>query len=260
MAESENLQVRLAKSEEDLIASQKLRYRVFVKELGAGGEGVDHGEGLERDSYDDYYDHLLLVDPSRDSRDLDYVVGVYRLLLGEVAQRLDGFYTRNEYDLSPLVNSGKRLLELGRSCVDRQYRGGAALVKLWAGVAEYVLNNGVDIMFGVASFHGTDVDALATPLSYLHHRHLAPEDIRVSALPPGRRRMDMQPSGGIDEALARKSIPSLIKGYVRLGGFVGEGAFVDEPFNTTDVCVLLDTARMSEKHKGHYVANYSRQK
>ena len=116
--------VRLAQTSEDLRAAQALRYDVFVRELGAGGEMVDHVEGLERDRFDDHVDHMLLIDDA-----VGRVVGVYRLLQQQQAQALGGFYSEGEYDLTPLKTSGRRLLELGRSCLARDYRGGCATAR-----------------------------------------------------------------------------------------------------------------------------------
>jgi putative hemolysin len=144
------------------------------------------------------------------------------------------------------------LLELGRSCVHRDYRGGTAMFHLWNGLAQYVSDHKVDIMFGVASFHGTDVKALASPLSLLHHRHLAPDILRVKAHPNGLHRMDLVPEADLNRRKAMVQTPSLIKAYLRLGGLVGEGAFVDHIFNTTDVCLILDTANMNPRQSRIY--------
>ncbi len=244
--------LRLAADERDLRAAQRLRYEVFVAELGGDGPEVDHDARLERDAYDPHYDHLLLIDTRRDPELLEDVVGVYRLLPDNRAEAAGGFYCAGEYDLSPLLASGRRLLELGRSCVYRDYRGGTAMFHLWNGLAVYVAEHGIEILFGVASFHGTDVRALAQPLSYLHYHHLAPEDLRVRALPGHYTAMDLLPAEQVDRRAAMVETPALIKAYLRLGGFVGDGAFVDHAFNTTDVCLLMDTARMSDRHRGYY--------
>jgi putative hemolysin len=123
---------------------------------------------------------------------------------------------------------------------------------LWNGLAEYVLTRGIEIMFGVASFHGTDPEPLAEALSHLHHHHLAPEDLRVRALPEGRLEMDRMPAEAVDPKRAMQTIPPLIKAYLRLGGFVGEGAHVDRAFNTIDVCLIMDTTRMTAKYREFY--------
>ena len=251
MAEPQ-FEVKLAQGEAELLAAQRLRYHVFVEELGGGGALVDHAGRFERDRFDPYFDHLILIDHSRDAAGLEHVVGVYRLMRGEQAAGAGQFYSEEEYDLAPLRASGRRLLELGRSCLLPEYRGGIAMYHLWTGLAGYVETHGIDILFGVASFHGTDVAALAQPLSLLHHRHLAPEELRVRArayLP-----MDLMPPDAIDRRAAMVQVPALIKAYLRLGGVVGDGAYIDHGFNTTDICMIMDTARMNAKRRRIYAS------
>jgi L-ornithine Nalpha-acyltransferase len=252
IVEDPHLHLRLAATEADVLAAQRLRYRVFVEELGGDGPLVDHGAGLERDAFDDTCDHLLLVDDRRDVRSLDHVVGVYRLLRDDQAAAGQGFYSAAEYDLGPLVGSGRRLLELGRSCVHADYRGGTAMLHLWSGLADYVRRHGIEVLFGVASFHGTDPAAFAQALSFLHHHHLAPVDLRVTARYDSYAAMDLVPASAIDRLAAMRQTPALIKAYLRLGGFVGEGAWIDRAFCTTDVCLVMDTARLDARRSAIY--------
>ncbi len=245
IAEDPNLTLRLAKDGADLRAAERLRYRVFIEELGGNGELVDHEAGLERDRFDPYFDHLILVDQRRDPANQDHVVGVYRLMRLDQAARVGQFYSEDEYDLTTLRGAGRPILELGRSCIDPEYRGGIAMYQLWWGLADYVDQHGIGIMFGVASFHGTDVQTLAEPLAYLHHNHLAPLPLRARVQPEYFQTMDLMPADQIDRARAMRAIPPLIKSYLKLGGYVGEGAYVDKPFNTTDVFFVMDTAAMS---------------
>ncbi len=242
--------VRLAKSADDLRAAQRLRYDVFVDELGGGGAMVDHEARLEQDRFDPYFDHLILQDEARP--DDAQVVGVYRLLRDDQAAKVGQFYSEDEYDLGVLKSSGRRLLELGRSCLHRDYRGGVGMFHLWNSLAAYVSDHEIEILFGVASFHGTDPAALAAPLSLLHHGHLAPPDLRVRARPTHFAAMDRIAPDALDRRAAVLEIPALIKAYLRLGGFVGEGAWIDHAFNTTDVCLILDTARMSARQRAIY--------
>ncbi|RBW56098.1 GNAT family N-acetyltransferase [Ruegeria sp. A3M17] len=239
--------VKLAESEAELRAAQRLRYDVFVRELGGGGKMVDHEAGLERDQFDPYFDHMLAYDDATGE-----VVGVYRLLPGERAIELGQFYSEDEYDLTVLKQSGRKLLELGRSCLHPDYRGGTAMYHLWTGLADYVAEREIEVLFGVASFHGINVQELAQPLSMLHHNHLAPPDLRVRAQPDVFQSMDLVAPDALDRRGAMVQVPALIKAYVRLGGFVGEGAFIDHAFNTTDVCLILDTARMNERQRRIY--------
>jgi len=256
MPDDPHLVLRLAADARDLRAAQRLRYEVFVEELGGDGPMVDHRERLETDEFDPLFDHLLLIDTRRDPATLQDVVGVYRLLPGDRLGPGDMFYSETEYDLTALRASGRRLLELGRSCVHPAFRGGMAMYRLWNGLADYVLDRRIEVLFGTASFHGTDVAALAMPLSYLYHSHLAPVDLRVRARPGQFRRMDMIPLAQIDRRAAMIATPALIKAYLRLGGFVGDGAWVDHSFNTTDVCLVMDTARMSAKHRDFYTRKH----
>ncbi|TRD21872.1 GNAT family N-acetyltransferase [Palleronia caenipelagi] len=245
-----NLSVRLAETADDLRAAQRLRFEVFVEELGGSGELTDHDQRIEADRFDPLCRHLLLEDAAR--AEDDRIVGVYRLMTAAAAEEAGGFYSESEYDLTPLRESGRRLLELGRSCLHRDYRGGDAMVHLWGGLAELVATEGAEILFGVASFHGTDAEALAGPLSILHHRYLAPPELRVTARLPEAHPMDLLPEDQIDRVAAMRAMPSLIKGYLRLGGMVGEGAWIDRQFNTTDVCLIMDTASITERGRALY--------
>ncbi|WP_377187824.1 GNAT family N-acetyltransferase [Ruegeria meonggei] len=239
--------VKLAETEAELRAAQRLRYDVFVRELGSGGVMVDHDAGLEQDRFDPHFDHMLAIDDLTGE-----TIGVYRLLPGERAEELGQFYSEDEYDLSILKQSGRKLLELGRSCLHANYRGGTAMYHLWNGLAAYVAEREIEVLFGVASFHGTNLHDLAQPLSMLHHNHLAPPDLRVKAQPDRYQNMNLVAPEDLDRRAAMVQVPSLIKAYLRLGGFVGEGAFIDHAFNTTDVCLILDTARMNERQRRIY--------
>lgn len=245
-----HFELRLAAGDADLRAAQRLRYSVFVDELGGDGPLVDHDARLERDRYDPHFDHLLLLDHRRAEN--DRVVGVYRLMRSEGAQAAGQFYSEDEYDLSALRGSDRRLLELGRSCLHGEYRGGTAMMHLWNGLADYIADHDIEVMFGVASFHGIDPAPLAAPLSLLHHRHLAPEDVRPVARAEGYQPMDLIDEADLDRPAATRAIPSLIKAYLRLGGFVGQGAYIDRPFNCIDVCLVMDVARMSEARRALY--------
>lgn len=244
--------LKLAQSTEEIEAAQRLRYKVFIQELAGDGDMVDHDAQLEKDRFDPVFDHLILFDTSRSGQLNDQAIGVYRLLRDDKAGEIGQFYSEDEYDLSVLKQSGRKLLELGRSCLHPDYRGGAAMYHLWNGLAEYVFEHEIEILFGVASFHGTDVASLAAPLSLLHHRHLAPQDLRVRTQLAHFQTMDLIPEAQINRLAAMRDVPALIKAYLRLGGFVGEGAYVDYDFNTVDVSLVMDTQRMNAKQKAIY--------
>lgn len=246
-----DFELRLARDAADIRAGQRLRYTVFVEEMGGDGPLVDHDARLERDSLDDRADHLILFDRAAPGQP---AVGAYRLLRGDQLKPGETFYSSREYDLSALTRSGRRLLELGRSCVHPDYRGGPALMRLWQGLLSYVERHEIELMFGVASFHGTDLDPIAPALSLLHHRHLAPPDLRLRAVGENARSMDLVPEEEIDRLAAMRAVPALIKAYLRLGGFVGEGAWIDRDFNTTDVGIVVDITRVPANLRARYRA------
>ena len=236
---SARFRVELASDPDMVRAAQRLRYDVFVGELGATGTTVDHEQRLEWDRFDAYCDHLLLMDTRAGE-----VAGVYRVMTEARAAAAGSFYSETEFDLSALRRSGRRMLELGRSCLAPRYRGTAALHHLWAGLDAYIRDHDIQLMFGVASFHGTDVSGLSASLSLLHHVYRAPDALRPVARAPGAVAMDVLAADAVCRRSAMVQMPALIKSYLRLGGLVGEGAFVDRAFNTTDVCLVLDAARV----------------
>jgi len=248
-----NLQVRIARSAEDVLAAQALRYRVFYEEMAAQPTEQMRTLGRDFDSFDAYCDILLVEDPARAPG--DRVVGTYRLLRQEVAARTGGFYSSGEYDLGPLLprfTERRRGLELGRSCVHRDYRSNATIQLLWRGIASYVAAHRIGWMFGCASLPGTDPEALAAPLSFLHHNFLAPPDVRVRALPERYVAMDRLPAAATRERRVLHALPPLIKGYLRLGGYVGDGAVVDHQFGTVDVFILLPVERIGARYLNHF--------
>jgi putative hemolysin len=243
------LEVRLAQTAADIDAAQALRYRIFYERLGARPAPEMALRRRDVDRFDDNCDHLLVFDHSRAT---GTVVGTYRLIRRETAARLGGFYSAKEFDISALLRHPGEILELGRSCVDPNYRHRSAMQLLWRGIAAYVFHYEIVLMFGCASLPGTDPGALAVPLSYLHHYHRAPAALRPRALVDRHVEMCRLPPRAIDAARALSALPPLIKGYLRLGGFIGDGAVVDEQFNTTDICVLVKTDLVTEKYSRHY--------
>ncbi len=247
-----SLEVRLAETPQEIDASQALRYRVFYDEMGAKPTAEMAAAGRDFDDFDAVCDHLLVIDHKNDGETVG-VAGTYRLMRREHAAKAGRFYSTSEYDVGPILAHPKPIMELGRSCVDVAYRSRAATMQLlWAGIAAYVFKHGIDIMFGCASLHGTDPDKLAVPLSYLHHNHLAPPALRPKALPDLYKNMNLLAKDMLDAKAAASELPPLIKGYLRLGGFVGEGAVVDHQFNTTDVAVIVKTDMVSEKYYKHF--------
>ncbi len=246
----ESLQVRLATDETEIDAAQALRYRVFYEEMGATPSPEMARRRRDFDRYDSNCDHLLVIDHTR--RGADAVVGTYRLIRRDMAQRSGGFYSAAEYDLGGIPAHPGEILELGRSCTDASARSGPAAKLMWRGIAAYVFHHRIEVMFGCASLHGTDPDALALPLAYLHHFHGAPPELRMRALVERYVAMDRMPKDAIDPARAQAVLPPLIKGYLRLGGFVGDGAVIDHPFNTTDVSIVVKTDLVTGKYYRYY--------
>ncbi|HMK69055.1 MAG TPA: GNAT family N-acyltransferase [Stellaceae bacterium] len=248
---SGTLAVRLARTAAEVAAAEGLRYRVFYDEMGAKPSPEMARASRDFDRFDEFADHLLVIDHAR-GLGPDAVIGTYRLIRRTAAERAGGFYSAAEYDISTMVAYPGEILELGRSCVDVSARNRPTMQLLWRGIAAYVFHYQIDVMFGCASLHGIDPDALAVPLSYLHYHHLAPPALRPRALP--ERYVDMRrlPPQAIDPAKALGELPPLIKGYLRLGGFVGDGAVIDRQFNTTDVSIVVKTDLVTDKYLRHY--------
>jgi putative hemolysin len=259
------LEVRLARSAAEVRAAQALRYRVFYGEMQATADPRTLLRRRDADVFDRYCDHLLVLDhddveirPFRKAR--PRIVGTYRLLRQTVAERHRGFYTAGEFAIEPLLarHAGLRFLELGRSCVMKPYRSKRTVELLWQGIWAYVLNHGIDAMIGCASFEGTDPEALALPLSFLHHHASAESEWLVEARPERAVVMNRLPIEAVDMRAALNGMPPLIKGYLRLGAMVGRGAVVDRQFGTTDVMIVLPVDRISERYVKYYGADASR--
>jgi len=260
-APGRDLEVRLAGSAREIDAAQALRYRVFYEEMGAQPTVADAIERRDRDAFDDHCDHLLIFDHARGAES-DAVIATYRLLRRRQARRHIGFYTATEFDIGLLLAYPGEILELGRSCVDATYRTGAIMQLMWRGIADYVLRHDIKLLFGCASLPGTDVGKLGPALAYLHQHHLAPRHLRARALGHRYVDMDLLPPDKIDaetavaQLYARSAVaalPPLVKGYLRVGGFVGEGAVIDHQFGTTDVCIVVVTDGVTDKYFNHFL-------
>ena len=257
------LEVRLARTRGDLKRAQRLRYQVFYEEMSATPNMVAAVRRRDRDGYDAVCDHLLVVDRSAETHAIGTrwrrrarVVGTYRVLRQEIAERCDGFYTQGEYDIAPLIASkpDHTFMELGRSCVLKTHRNKRTLELLWHGLWTYIRENGIDVMVGCASFEGTAPGQHAMALSFLHHMALAPEEWRVRAHSHLYQRMDLLPKDKVDLKGALKSLPPLIKGYLRLGAYVGDGAVIDRQFGTVDVLIMLPVGRIDPRYFAHFGA------
>ena len=239
------LEVYLARDASEVAAAQRLRYRVFQEEWGAHADLEARRMRRDADAYDALMEHIVVVDPSLPRH--ERVVGTYRLLRGD-RRGARGFYTSHEFELGPLLDGPTRLLELGRSCVRADYRHRAALPLLWRTIAAYVAEHRIDLMFGCASLRGTDPEAVADQLAWLHANCLAPAGLRPRARGEAAVRMDRTPSTGYEAKRAFRGLEPIIKGYVRAGAYVGEGAWVDHAFNAIDVCIVMPTERLSARY------------
>jgi putative hemolysin len=246
-----HLGVRLAASSAELDAVQELRYRVFFEEMGARPDAISAATRRDRDMFDPVANHMLVVDHSIGPGP-EGVVGTYRLIEVDGARQVGRFYSASEFNLDTLISYPGRILELGRSCVDAAYRTRSVMQLLWRGIAAYVFRHQVDLMFGCASLFGTQPDALAEELTYLYHNHLAPPALRPSALADRYVEMRRMPPEALDFRRVHTLLPPLIKGYLRLGGFIGDGAVIDWEFNTIDVAVVVKTDLVTDKYYRHY--------
>jgi len=255
-----SLEVRLARKNSEIRRAQRLRYQVFYEEMSATPGALAILSRRDEDEFDPIFDHLLVIDrgDANDGRRWrrSKVVGTYRMLRHEVADLHDGFYTQGEYDISALLRAKPecKFMELGRSCVLKPYRNKRTLELLWQGVWSYVREHNADVMIGCASFEGTDPSVHAEALSFLHHTALAPEDWRVRAHEHLRVDMNMMPREAINSRAAMKALPPLIKGYLRVGAYVGDGAVIDHQFGTTDVFVIMPVKAINTRYFNHFGA------
>ncbi|HEX5509779.1 MAG TPA: GNAT family N-acyltransferase [Pseudolabrys sp.] len=252
-----SLEVRLAQTAAEVRQAQKLRYHVFYQEGSAVPDPARLFARRDVDGFDAICDHLLVFDhAARDakSKRRPFVVGTYRLLRQSVAEDYGGFYTAGEFDIAGLIarHAKMQFLELGRSCVLAPYRNKRTVELLWQGIHGYVLQNRIDVMIGCASLEGTDPNQMAMPLSFLHHYAAAPEAWRARALSSRYVEMNRMSKEAIDPKLALRALPPLIKGYLRLGCYIGEGAVIDYEFGTTDVLIVLPMSAVKSRYLEHF--------
>ena len=260
-----DLEVSLAETRGDVKRAQRLRYQVFYEEMTAVPSFTAQMRRRDEDPYDAICDHLLVTDNAKSQSPTvawprgrrPKVVGTYRVLRQDIAERTRGFYTQGEYDIAPLIAAKSpryRFMELGRSCVLEPYRTKRTVELLWHGLWTYVREHKVDVMIGCASFEGIDPAAHAMALSFLHHHALAPPEWRCRAHRHLYRPMDLIPRAEVDVKAALKAMPPLIKGYLRLGAFVGDGAVIDRQFGTTDVLIVMPVEKINPRYFGHFGA------
>lgn len=240
----EGMEVRISRDPAEVAAAQQLRYRVFYEEMGALASAQTRATALDVDPFDAVCDHLLVLADNE-------VVGTYRLVRRDAARHVGGFYSAAEFDIAPLLAHGGEILELGRSCIDARWRSRGAVQLLWQGIAAYIVQNRIDLLFGCASLPGTDVAVLAPQLAYLRDHHMAPERLRTRPQGPDAIALDDLPAV-FDARRAFLSLPPLVKGYLRAGAMISDGAVMDHQFNTTDVLMVLNTADIASRYQRRY--------
>ena len=248
--------VRLAVPHSEIEQAQKLRYHVFYEEMAAVPSPQMRAEKRDFDKFDEVCDHLLVIDRAATGEDgQPLVVGTYRLMRDVDAVRAGGFYTASEFDMSRMLagHAGQKLLELGRSCVLKAYRNRTTTMQLlWKGLLAFVARFDIDVMFGCASFPGTDPEALALPLSYMHHYYPIPKGMEVKARPELFVPMDRMAKDAIDPKDAMRALPPLLKGYLRAGGCIGDGAVIDKQFATIDVFIYFPLSGIDPRYRSRF--------
>ncbi|MFN0042882.1 MAG: GNAT family N-acetyltransferase [Alphaproteobacteria bacterium] len=251
-ARAGSLRVRLAETRAEIDASLDLRYQVFYEERAAKPTAEMAVRRQDFDHFDEICDHLLVIDEKAGPGRTGKVVGTYRLIRRAVAESHGGFYTADEYDITPILAQAGQVLELGRSCVAADYRNRATMQLLWRGIANYVFHHRIELLFGCASLPGTDPNEISEQLAYLYFHHLAPPELRPRAIESRYLDMRRLAPASIDVKRALSALPPLIKGYLRLGAFIGDGAVIDPQFNTIDICVVVKTFNVTERYMKHY--------
>lgn len=249
--DSGSLTVRLAQNVAEITAAQNLRYRIFCEEMGGKANAEVQAQRRDFDQYDDVCHHLLVIDNARAGA--EKVVGTYRLLMRDNMLKVGQFYTETEYDVSKVKAYAGEVLELGRSCVEQQYRTRPVIQLLWHGIGSFIAEKDIKLMFGCASFHGVNIKEHSHALAYLYHYHLAPEEICPRALPDQYVNMNTMPKDQVVPRAALSAIPPLIKGYLRLNSHVGDGAVQDFAYNTTDVSIVVQTDHVKAQYVQRYV-------
>ena len=252
--EVDNFVIKIAEKKSELKRAQALRYSVFYKEKKAIPTISKKILRLDYDKIDKFADHLIVIDKNRRGIK-NKIVGNYRLLRGDITDHCGGFYTSSEFDLSKILKSYKnnQILELGRSCVHKDYRNGNIMNLLWKAIAEYIKLYDIKILLGCASFHGTDVMKYTNQLSYLRNNFSLPDELSVKSLDSKSYSTNIKINSDTGDIRTFVKLPPLIKGYIRIGGKVSHDFFIDHNFNTIDLCVIVRTDNIDEKYKKKYL-------
>jgi len=247
------LEVRLATTTPEIDAAMRLRFEVFNLELQEGLPS-SYERGYDTDAYDAYCDHLIVKD-----LELDEIVGTYRLLPQQQAERNIGFYSENEFDLHRLKRTatacGGELLELGRSCIASSHRSFATINLLWSAIVRHAVERGVSHLFGCGSLHISDAREVEQVYSYLRAHHFAPEKYRVHPLEHCQMGIDDEVDAAIEPRAAMRKLSPILKGYLRTGALICGAPAYDAEFGTADVLVLVETNKIADRYKQHYTVS-----
>ncbi|HAT87593.1 GNAT family N-acetyltransferase [Cohaesibacter gelatinilyticus] len=257
-----SLEIRLAQTEREVKKAQRLRYKVFYKEMGAKPSNQTKLTRRDADAFDAICDHLLVLDhacPKKKFRKNEpRIVGTYRLLRQDRADMFGGFYSANEFNIQPMLerHPDARFLELGRSCVLKDYRTKRTIELLWQGIWAYVQIHRIDVMFGCASLAGTDPKELAEPLTFLSKQGDVPKEWNVEAWPDIAVPLQQMKPQELNDRKALRQLPPLVKAYMRIGCYFGSSAMVDHQFGTTDVFIIMPIDRIDRKYIEHYSTDH----
>lgn len=257
-----SLEIRLAQTDREVRKAQRLRYKVFYKEMAAKPDPQAKFTRRDADAFDAICDHLLVLDhdsPKKKFRRKEpRIVGTYRLLRQEMADLYGGFYSAAEFNIQPLIDAHPdlRFLELGRSCVLKDYRTKRTIELLWQGIWAYVQIHQIDVMIGCASLAGTDPDQLAAPLTFLSKQGKAPDEWQVDAWPELAVSLERVDPDKLNDKKALRALPPLLKAYMRVGCYFGKSAMIDHQFGTTDVFIVMPIANIDPKYIQHYSTDH----
>ncbi len=258
------LEVRLATTRKEIRKAQRLRYKVFYEEMSAVAPAHHKLVRRDKDAFDRVCDHLLVIDHEHRAGPMKVkrpkVVGTYRLLRQDVAEANFGFYSAGEFDIDPLINrhTDQRFLELGRSCVLAPYRNKKTVELLWQGIWAYVLHHRIDVMIGCASLEGIRPEQMREELAFLHHFARPSEQWDAKAVDVRFRPMNVLPKESVNPKRALANLPPLVKGYLRLGAKIGDGAVIDQQFGTTDILIILRVCDIDPRYIDYYGNNPDR--
>lgn len=232
--------VRLAQSDDEVRSAQKLRYEVLFRESGGKITPEMLNTEREEDEWDEIAYHVVVVDTKVDNR----VVGTVRLVSSAALLEDQEFYTEHAFNLDGLRNSYGKILELSRACVSPEGRGGAILMLIWKFTMQFIEHNGYEVLFGCASFKGTDYHKHTEILSYLYDKHLASPALMPVPKPEvcsvNIADFRQQPGKGKE----RGKVPTMLRGYLKIGARISEHAIIDPVFNTTFVAIYVDANEM----------------